>query len=105
MHKRIIAFKIIEYPHNTPSIFSAIMNIIREYKYESKIRSFTFDNANVNKSVIEKLQRVLQPKFGDYLFHIRCVCHILNLIVQDDLKYVKDEILRIRSALNYHYFT
>lgn len=81
MHKKIITFKTIEYSHNVTNIFSAIMNIIREYKCESKIRSFTFDNANVNKSVIDKLHRVLQPNFGGYLFHIRCVCHIFNLIV------------------------
>ena len=77
------------------------MLIIREYKCESKIRSFTFDNASVNKVVIDKLHRILQPDFGGYLFHIRCVCHIFNLIVQDGLKHVKDEINRIRNALIY----
>ena len=101
MHKKIIAFKIVEYPHNANTIFNAIMLIIKEYKCESKIRSFTFDNASVNKVVIDKLHRVLQPDFGGYLFHIRCVCHIFNLIVQDGLKHVKDEISRIRNALTY----
>ena len=101
MHKKIIAFKIVEYPHNANTIFNAIMLIIKEYKCESKIRSFTFDNASVNKVVIDKLYRVLQPDFGGYLFHIRCVCHIFNLIVQDGLKHVKDEISRIRNALTY----
>ena len=101
MHKKIIAFKIVEYPHNANTIFNAIMLIIKEYKCESKIRSFIFDNAYVNKVVIDKLHRVFQPDFGGYLFHIRCVCHIFNLIVQDGLKHVKDEISQIRNALTY----
>lgn len=89
MHKKIIAFKIIEFPHNANNIYNVIINIVREYRCESKIRSFTFDNATVNKVVINKLCRVLKLDFGGYVFHIRCVCHIFNLIVQDGLKYIK----------------
>ena len=61
MHKRIIAFKIVEYPHNAQTIFNAIINIVKEYKCESKIRSFTFDNAIINKVVIDKLHRDFNP--------------------------------------------
>lgn len=101
MHKKIIYFKIIEFPHNANNIFIAIMNIIKEYLCESKIHSFMFDNASVNNVVIDKLYRVLQSNFGGYLFHIRCVSHIFNLIVQDGLKHMKDEIQRIRNVLVY----
>lgn len=52
-----------------------------------------FDNINVNKSVVDKLCRVLNSDFDDFLFHIRCVCHIFNLIVQNGMKYIKDQIV------------
>lgn len=54
--------------------------------------------------VVDKLYRVRQPDFGEYLFHIRYVCHILNLIVQDGSKYIKDELQRIRNAFLYIYY-
>lgn len=101
MHKKIIAFKIIEFPYNANNIFNAIISIVREYYCEGKIRSFTFDNVSVNKIVAQKLHRTLQPDFGGHLFYIRCVCHILNLIVQNGLKHIKDELQNIRNALIY----
>lgn len=68
---------------------------------KSKIRSFTFDKVNVNKPVVDKLCRVLQPDFDGYLFYVRCVYHIINLILQDGLKHIKNEIQRIKDALIY----
>lgn len=58
------------------------MSIIKEYNYESKFLLFTFDNVSINKPVIDKIYRVLQPDFSDYLFHVHCVrvcvCHIFG---------------------------
>lgn len=44
------------------------MSIIKEYRCENKICYFTFDNALVNKTIIDKLSRILNPNSGGILF-------------------------------------
>lgn len=55
MYNRINTFTLIEFPHDTKNIFDAIMQIIEYYRCECKTCNFTFDNANVNKHVINKM--------------------------------------------------
>lgn len=39
--------------------------------------------------------------FGNFLFHVRCVCNIFNLVVLDDMRHIKNQIDRIMDALIY----
>lgn len=65
------------------------------------VRSFTFDNASVNKRVIEKFINNLNPSFESLFFHQRCVCHIINLIVKDGLEHIKSPLDKIRQTINF----
>lgn len=77
------------------------MQIIKEYRCESKIRSFMFDNTSVNKYVINKLRTALNLDFGYFLFHVHCLFNLFNLIVQNNMKHISKQIGRIRM----HYCT
>ena len=46
----------------------------------------------------------MRPHLGDFheeLFHVRCACHIVNLIVKDGLILVIDSIQKIRQCIVY----
>ena len=62
------------------------MCVAREYKIDSKIFTVSFDNASKNTAAIEILKNYLKPVLNEIFFHIRCICHIINLCVQDGLK-------------------
>jgi hypothetical protein len=89
VHKRIIIF-LMESPHNTPSMFNALLKGIQEWNIEAKLFSITLDNATVNNSMMVLLRTNLLMKkmlpCEENLFHIRCGAHVINVVVQDGLK-------------------
>lgn len=44
LQRRIIAFRMLEYPHNDNVIFQSMMDLFREYMIDDKIFNITFDN-------------------------------------------------------------
>ncbi|XP_057954073.1 zinc finger BED domain-containing protein RICESLEEPER 1-like [Malania oleifera] len=70
-----------------------------------KVFTITVDNASSNGTAISYLKRRVNNWKGSVLngefMHMRCVAHIINLIVQDGLKLVGDSVLRIRQAVKY----
>ena len=72
---------------------------INEYKIENFIFSITFDNASLNNSAIEILKIQLNPMVSGNFFHVRCVCHILNLYVKDCLKVIDPHLRRVRDSI------
>ena len=54
--------------------------------YKAIFFSITFGNALNNKSVINLFVRTIRESPLSEIFHVRCVCYIINLIVQDGLK-------------------
>src|SRR5436853_190048 len=85
LNKRIISFKLFPFPHTAHNLSQAILNVASEYNIESKIFSISFDNASENNAAIDTLKRYFKPVLNGKIFHIRCVCYIINLCLQDAL--------------------
>jgi len=96
--KKIIAFRIFEYPHSGQAIANTIENVCKEYKINNKIMSISFDNASNNNTAITLLKSTLNISDED-IFHCRCACHILNLILQEALGDISPYIDRVRQAI------
>ena len=64
-----------------------------------KIFSIGFDNAAANTISIVELKSICQPNIGGKFFHIRCVCHVLNLCVQDGLRSLDVCLQPIKKAI------
>ena len=64
------------------------MRFAREYKIDSKFFTVYFDNASENTAAIKILKNYLKPVLTGKNFHIQCICHIINLCVQDGLKII-----------------
>ena len=70
-----------------------------------KIFTVTIDNASSNDVAISYLKKkfnqvrtsILQGKY----LHMRCIAHIINLVVSDGLKEHNDSIARVRGVVKY----
>ncbi|KAJ3705867.1 hypothetical protein LUZ61_009572 [Rhynchospora tenuis] len=100
-----------EYPFNcvTHHYFRVFLKSLQpEFKLVSRntLRSFSLvlDNASSNDACIRELLsgplKESLPADGS-VFHKRCGCHILNLIVQDGLSVLSAEITKVRETMKY----
>ncbi|KZV39819.1 hypothetical protein F511_27822 [Dorcoceras hygrometricum] len=101
LHKRIINFTKIT-SHNGEEIGKMVEVCLREWGIE-KVFSLVVDNVSSNNAAIDYLKRRMKSENsllfeGKYL-HMRCVCHILNLIVKDGLKELDASIKPIRNSV------
>ena len=67
--------------------------------------TITVDNAKSNNVALNYLKKKLEMKDGCMLggrfLHMRCVAHILNLIVQEGLKGIHNSIIKVRTVVQY----
>ena len=61
------------------NICTLIHIILEEYRLVNRIFSISFDNSSANNACINDLKSICQLNFGGRFFHVRCICHILNL--------------------------
>ena len=94
-------------PHTANVIFKSIIEVLEDYNLKrdmvNKVFSISFDNASNNIASIEIFKRSLNPIMNGAMFHQKCVCHILNIVVKAGLKTeaVNLMIIKFKDALNH----
>lgn len=103
LHKRILNFCPIS-SHKGDDIGREIEKCLHSWKID-QVFTITMDNASSNDVVVGYLKRKLGSRDGNVLscdfMHVRCVAHILNLVVNDGLKELDVSIQRIRDVVRY----
>ncbi|KAD5803004.1 hypothetical protein E3N88_14364 [Mikania micrantha] len=100
LHKRVINFKKI-YSNKGEEIAKVLVRCLKEWDIES-VLTITTDNSSSNDKTISYLRNRLKNQLsGGKFLHIRCMAHIINLIVQDGLNCKDISIERIRDAIRY----
>ncbi|KAJ3703191.1 hypothetical protein LUZ61_006896 [Rhynchospora tenuis] len=105
LRKRIITFVPLPSPHTGKHLAEAFYDKLVLWNLDKRAFCLVLDNASSNDACITELFATTPiqddlPVDGK-VFHQRCGCHILNLIVQDGLSVLKDEISNIRDTMKY----
>ncbi|CAN1302146.1 Zinc finger BED domain-containing protein RICESLEEPER 2 [Linum perenne] len=103
LHKKVISFSRIT-SHKGSDIGAGIARCLDEWGLK-RLFTVTVDNASANDSAIKYLHGKLhgwgtQFLSGNYL-QVRCVCHIINLVVQDGLNKIGMSVRRVREAVRW----
>ena len=90
LHKKIIAFKQISFPHNSFAVQDGITACLTEWDLVDRVFTVTLDNASVNNKAIRDLRAALGAHMffkGEHI-HVRCAAHVLNIMVQAGLQVI-----------------
>nr|XP_043626184.1 zinc finger BED domain-containing protein RICESLEEPER 2-like [Erigeron canadensis] len=103
LRKKVLSFKQLD-SHKGVDIGKEIEQCLIDWKIEN-VFTISVDNASANDVAVNFLRNVLKSSnhcllTGQYT-HIRCVAHILNLVVQDGIKKVGKSIEKIRYAVRW----
>lgn len=105
LHKRVISFRVVPYPHCGVDLSAWLKERILEWNIDNKLSSVVVDNASNNLGMLLGIKNWLNGKKalvhnGD-MFHMRCVPHILNLIVKSGLELLDELIEKIQKTARY----
>ncbi|KAJ0752291.1 putative HAT dimerization domain, ribonuclease H-like superfamily, hAT-like transposase, RNase-H [Helianthus annuus] len=100
LHNKMINFKLVD-SDDGEEIGSTIIECLKEWGIEN-VLTITIGNASSSDDAISFLKSKLPNLFSDgkYL-HIKCMTHIINLVVKAGFKSQNNTIERIRSAVRY----
>nr|GEX41979.1 hypothetical protein [Tanacetum cinerariifolium] len=82
---RDIAFEDFSVLHMGSALARMLRTTFFNFNLEAKIMSITLDNASNNTNAIGKLKLEYDPPMEDRFYHSRCVAHIINLVVPEEL--------------------
>jgi len=100
LHKKIIGFFLVK-GHRGEDIWKSLEKCFSDWGID-KVSTITVDNASANNNAIKYMRRVLNESKGTFAggeyLHMRCVAHIINLIVTEGLKEIGLSVTRVREA-------
>ncbi|KAJ1260875.1 hypothetical protein BS78_10G265500 [Paspalum vaginatum] len=105
MCKRIVGFFHVEGRHTDHKLVESFTEVMVNWFVEKKLFSLTLDNAASNlvavTDIIDDLRvnRKASLVCDGIFFHIRCACHILNLVARDGLAVISKAIEKIKSLV------
>lgn len=104
LRKKVLNFCPIS-SHRGVEIGKAVEMCLIKWGIESNVFTITVDNASANDAAVS----YLKSKFanwekcvleGEWL-HVRCIAHVMNLIVQDGLSHIGKSVDCVRAAVKY----
>ncbi|XP_019171373.1 PREDICTED: zinc finger BED domain-containing protein RICESLEEPER 2-like [Ipomoea nil] len=103
LHKKILAIVPVT-SHKGEYLAKALENCLLEWGLRD-VFSVTVDNASSNDTAMGFLKKKLvswgSSTVREKYLHMRCIAHILNLVVQDGLKDCDSSVKKVREVVKY----
>ncbi|XP_019200246.1 PREDICTED: zinc finger BED domain-containing protein RICESLEEPER 2-like [Ipomoea nil] len=103
LHKKILAFVPVT-SHKGEYLAKALENCLLEWGLRD-VFSVTVDNASSNDTAMVFLKKKMlswgSSTVRTKYLHMRCIAHILNLVVQDGLKDCDSSVKKVREVVRY----
>ena len=103
MQKRIIGFFNVKGRHTGAKLSETFTEVMVKWHIENRLFALSLDNASSNEVAVNDIISDLKENGNGSLvcdglfFHVRCACHILNLVARDGLKVILETISKVKS--------
>uniref|UniRef100_A0A7N2MTB6 BED-type domain-containing protein n=1 Tax=Quercus lobata TaxID=97700 RepID=A0A7N2MTB6_QUELO len=105
LKKKILALKSLENNHTGETLCETVKGLLLEWKINKKLCTVTVEHSSSNNNMVHNLITWLDhqgyPPHKRKLFHIPCITHIINLLVEDGLDEIVHILHKIRKAIKY----
>ena len=91
-------------PRTAEFLSEAFFKCMLDWNVDGRISVVTLNNCSINDAMVDTLMRLIpidSMLMGEDFFHMRCVTHILNLIVKEGMKVIEEWIKKIRDNVAY----
>ncbi|KAK9929235.1 hypothetical protein M0R45_026341 [Rubus argutus] len=104
MHKRVLNLRVISNNQGT-TIGKILESCLHDWSIK-KVLTISVDNASANKIAVDYIRKKMfnldrQQVFGGKFLHVRCLAHIVNLIVRSGLHLMDKSVTSIRHAVRF----
>ena len=105
IQKRIVNFVHVEGRHTGSKLSETFTELMVKWYIDKKMFALTLDNAAANEVAVRDIVADLKANGSSSLvcdglfFHVRCACHILNLVARDGLSVIAHTIENIRQLV------
>ncbi|RLN13279.1 activator-like transposable element [Panicum miliaceum] len=106
MQKRIVNFVHVGERHNGAKLSETFTELMVKWYIDKKLFALTLDNASANEVAVKDIISDLRANASasslvcdGIFFHVRCACHILNLVAREGLSVIISTIENIRQLV------
>jgi len=97
LNQRLVAFEQIHGEHTGENIARIVYESLNKNNLCDKLHCVTADNASNNNTMLESLSAILRREanviWDHNTHHVRCLAHIINLVVGDFFKSISSHVL------------
>nr|KAJ0216708.1 hypothetical protein LSAT_V11C300111680 [Lactuca sativa] len=104
LQSRLLRFIYVPCPHPAKKLTNVLIDSLLDWNIDRKLSTLTIDNCSTNNCMIDLMVEKLHFNsliLGRSLFHMRCVAHILNLIVRIGLDVFGHGIEKVRNSCSF----
>ena len=102
--RKNIAIKNVEYNYTGETLFEIVKGVLLEWNIGKKLATITVEGSCANDHMVEMLKRWLGDQgnchpLREKIFHLPCITHAMNLLVEDGLDQMDIILRQIRRAI------
>jgi hypothetical protein len=104
IQKRIVGFFYVEGSHTDQKLSVTFTKLMVKWYVEKKLFALSLDNASANEVIVHDIISNLNDNQASLVceglfFHVRCACHILNLVARDGMVVISGTIENIKKRV------